>query len=337
MMPARSTMSIAVAIPCYKVTQHVLGVISAIPASVERIYAVDDACPDGSGTFIEANCTDPRVRVLFNPENRGVGGAVVTAYHQAIADGMDIVVKIDGDGQMDPALLPHFVRPILAGRADYTKGNRFFRPESVRGMPPVRLFGNAVLSFMTKLSCGYWTLMDPTNGYTAVHTSVLRELPLDKLERRYFFETDMLFRLNTLRAVVRDVPMDSVYADEESNLKIGKVLPEFLKKHASRFLRRYGYSYFVRDFNAGSIYSIFGLLLLAWGSIFGARQWIHSAMGDQPATSGTVMLAALPVMVGIQFLVAFLHHDVSSVPTEPLSPQLSDEFDPGIARRPEAP
>ncbi len=279
MTQARSTMSIAVAIPCYKVTQHVLEVIRAVPASVARIYAVDDACPEGSGAFIQANCTDPRVQVLFNPENRGVGGAVVTAYQQAIADGMDIVVKIDGDGQMDPALLPQFVRPIIAGRADYTKGNRFFRPESVRGMPPVRLFGNAVLSFMTKLSCGYWTIMDPTNGYTAVHTSVLRELPLDKLERRYFFETDMLFRLNTLRAVVRDVPMDSVYADEESNLKIGSVLPEFLKKHASRLLRRYAYSYFVRDFNAGSIYSIFGLLLLAWGSLFGARQWIHSALG----------------------------------------------------------
>ena len=194
----KHTMSVAVAIPCYKVTQHVLEVIRTIPASVSRIYAVDDACPSGSGAFIQQHCTDPRVQVLFNPENQGVGGAVVTAYRQAVADGMDIVVKIDGDGQMNPRLLPLFVRPIQDRRADYTKGNRFFRPESVRGMPAMRLFGNAVLSFMTKLSCGYWSIMDPTNGYTAIHTSLLRELPLDKLERRYFFETDMLFRLNTL-------------------------------------------------------------------------------------------------------------------------------------------
>ncbi len=311
-------MRVAVAIPCYKVTRHVQQVIQAIGPEVETIYAVDDACPEGSGRFIEEHNQDPRVRVLYNPENRGVGGAIVTAYQAAIADGMDIVVKIDGDGQMDPALLPSFVRPLLQGRADYTKGNRFFRPESVQGMPGVRLFGNAALSFLTKLSCGYWNVMDPTNGYTAVRTSVLAELPLDKLERRYFFETDMLFRLNTLRAVVKDVPMDSVYADEESNLKIGKVLPEFLRKHGSRLWRRYVYNYLVRDFNVGTLYSISGLLLVLGGAGFGAWHWVSGNLSSHPATSGTVMLAALPVLIGIQCLIAFLHYDVSNVPTEPL-------------------
>jgi glycosyltransferase involved in cell wall biosynthesis len=319
-------MHIAVAIPCYKVKQHVLGVIAAIGPEVEIIYAVDDACPDGSGRFIEEYNRDARVRVLYNPENRGVGGAIVTAYKAAIADGVDIVVKIDGDGQMNPALLHHFVRPLLRGEADYTKGNRFFRPESVQGMPPVRLFGNAVLSFMTKLSCGYWNIMDPTNGYTAARTCVLAELPLDKLEQRYFFETDMLFRLNTVRAVVKDVPMDAVYADEESHLKIGKVLPEFLRKHASRLWRRYVYSYLVRDFNVGSVYSLVGLVLLTFGLFFGLYGWISGVQHAAPATSGTVMLAALPVIVGIQCWIAFLHHDVSNVPTEPLS-GLLDETD----------
>ncbi|BCN37428.1 hypothetical protein ALDI51_07470 [Alicycliphilus denitrificans] len=312
-------MHIAVAIPCYKVTQHVLGVIAAIGPQVHTIYAVDDACPENSGHFIEEHNRDPRVRVLYHPKNQGVGGAIVTAYKAAMEDGMDIVVKIDGDGQMDPALLPLFVRPLLQGRADYTKGNRFFRPESVQGMPPVRLFGNAVLSFLTKLSCGYWNVMDPTNGYTAVRTCVLAELPLDKLERRYFFETDMLFRLNTVRAVVKDVPMDSVYADEESNLKIGKVLPEFLRKHGSRLWRRYVYNYLVRDFNVGTLYSLSGALLVLAGTLFGAWHWFVGSMTHQPATSGTVMLAALPVFIGIQCLIAFLHYDVNNLPTEPLS------------------
>lgn len=312
-------MRIAVAIPCYKVTRHVLEVIQAIGPEVEAIYAVDDACPDGSGRFIKEHNRDPRVRVLYNPENRGVGGAIVTAYQAAMADGMDIVVKIDGDGQMDPALLPSFVRPLLQGRADYTKGNRFFRPESVQGMPPVRLFGNAMLSFLTKLSCGYWNVMDPTNGYTAVRTSVLAELPLDKLEQRYFFETDMLFRLNTVRAVVKDIPMDSVYANEESNLKVGRVLPEFLKKHISRLWRRYVYNYLVRDFNVGTLYSLSGVLLLLAGTAFGTWHWVSGNFNSHPATSGTVMLAALPVLIGIQSLIAFLHYDVSNVPTEPLS------------------
>ena len=318
-------MKIAVAIPCYKVTQHVMGVIAAIGPEVSRIYAVDDACPDHSGPFIEEHNTDPRVQVLYNPENRGVGGAIVTAYKAAIADGMDIVVKIDGDGQMDPALLPQFVRPLLRRRADYTKGNRFYRPESVQDMPPVRLFGNAVLSFLTKVSCGYWNIMDPTNGYTAVRTRVLEELPLDKLERRYFFETDMLFRLNTVRAVVKDVPMDSVYADEESNLKIGKILPEFLRKHLSRLGRRYVYNYLIRDFNVGTVYSLGSALLILGGTLFGLAHWITGNQHNQPASSGTVMLAALPILIGIQFLIAFLHYDVHNVPSEALSQDFDDD------------
>ena len=140
---------------------------------------------------------------------------------------MSVVVKVDGDGQMDPRLIPSFVYPILRGEADYTKGNRFFDLESVRTMPRFRLLGNAILSFMTKLSSGYWNLFDPTNGFTAIHTDVARHLPFDKISRRYFFETDILFRLNTLRAVVVDVPMEAKYGDEVSNLKISKIVLEF--------------------------------------------------------------------------------------------------------------
>lgn len=312
-------MRIAVAIPCYKVTQHVLDVIAAIGPEVETIYAVDDACPEGSGRFIEANNRDPRVRVLFHEQNQGVGGAVVTAYRAALAENMDVVVKIDGDGQMNPALIPKFIRPIARGKADYTKGNRFYRPESLRGMPRLRLFGNAMLSFIAKLSSGYWPIMDPTNGYTAIHAAALRELPLDKLERRYFFESDMLYRLNVIRAVVHDVPMDAVYADEQSNLKVSSVLPEFLAKHVKRFFKRYVYVYLVRDFNLGSVYSLAGAALTTLGLMFGIGQWIHSVSTGRPASSGTVMLAALPLLIGIQFLIAFLHHDVGNVPTEPLS------------------
>ena len=317
-------MRIAVTIPSYKVRAHVLDVIARIPPQVQRIYVVDDKCPQDSGRLVQEQCHDPRVRVLFHEQNQGVGGAVSTGYRAALEEGMDIVVKVDGDGQMDPALIPHFTRPIERGRADYTKGNRFYRPESLKGMPPIRLLGNAALSFINKLSTGYWSIMDPTNGYTAIHTAVLRELPIHKLERRYFFETDMLYHLNTIRAVVHDVPMDAVYADEESSLKVSKVLPEFMLKHVNRFFKRYVYLYLLRDFNIGSLYSLLGLLLCAVGVVFGGVQWVRSSASGLPATSGTVMLAALPLIIGIQFLIAFLHHDVEHVPTEPLSNDLAD-------------
>ena len=323
---------IAVVIPSYKVRAHVLDVIARMPPKVQRIYVVDDQCPQQSGQFVQEQCRDPRVRVLFHDENQGVGGAVSTGYRAALEEGMDIVVKVDGDGQMDPALIPHFTRPIERGKADYTKGNRFYRPESLKGMPPIRLFGNAALSFINKLSTGYWPIMDPTNGYTAIHTAVLRELPIHKLERRYFFETDMLYHLNTIRAVVHDVPMDAVYADEESSLKVSKVLPEFMLKHINRFFKRYVYLYLLRDFNLGSLYSLLGVVLCVLGVLFGGWHWLRSLSTGAPATSGTVMLAALPLMIGIQFIIAFLHHDVEHVPTEPLSNDLAelddDRFSP---------
>ena len=174
--------------------------------------------------------------------------------------------------------------------------------------------------------------MDPTNGYTAIHTAVLRELPLHKLEQRYFFETDMLYHLNTIRAVVHDVPMDAVYADEESSLKVSKVLPEFMLKHINRFFKRYVYLYLLRDFNLGSLYSLLGVALCVLGVLFGGWHWLRSLSTGAPATSGTVMLAALPLMIGIQFIIAFLHHDVEHVPTEPLSNDLAelddDRFSP---------
>lgn len=316
---------IAVTIPSYKVRAHVLDVIARIPPQVQRIYVVDDKCPQDSGRLVQEQCHDPRVRVLFHEQNQGVGGAVSTGYRAALEEGMDIVVKVDGDGQMDPALIPHFTRPIERGRADYTKGNRFYRPESLKGMPPIRLFGNAALSFINKLSTGYWSIMDPTNGYTAIHTSVLREMPLHKLEKRYFFETDMLYHLNTMRAVVHDVPMDAVYADEESSLKVSKVLPEFIVKHVTRFFKRYVYLYLLRDFNIGSLYSLLGVVLCGLGVVFGGWAWLRSLTTGQPATSGTVMLAALPLIIGIQFLIAFLHHDVERVPSQPLSEDLTDD------------
>jgi len=220
-------MTIAVVIPAYRVTRHILAVIEAMPTVVDHVFVIDDACPDRSGELVKKDCHDPRVEVLTHAHNQGVGGAVMTGYAAAIERGAHIIVKVDGDGQMDPALIPAFVLPILAGQADYTKGNRFFNLEEVRAMPAIRLFGNAVLSFVSKLSSGYWNVFDPTNGYTAIHADVAALLPLNKISRRYFFESDMLFRLNTIRAVVVDVPMAAKYADEVSHLSIPNILGDF--------------------------------------------------------------------------------------------------------------
>lgn len=319
-----STYRIAIVIPCFKVRSHVLDVVSRIGESVWRIYAVDDACPERSGQLLQEQCTDPRLQVLWHETNLGVGGAVMTGYRQAIADGAQIIVKIDGDGQLDPTLIHEFVAPLIAGKADYAKGNRFYDLEGLHSMPNIRIFGNAVLSLFSKLSTGYWDIFDPTNGYTAIRAEIAAKLPLNKISQRYFFESDILFRLNTLRAVVVDIPMNAHYADETSNLRITSVIGEFLGKHLSNFAKRIFYNYFLRDMSLASLELVSGLTLITFGTIFGVYRWHQSIEAGIATPAGAVMLAALPIMLGLQFLLAFFGHDIAAIPRRPRSPGLPE-------------
>lgn len=313
---------VAAVLPCYRCKDQVLRVLSRIGPEVWRIYVVDDACPEGTGAWVETHVSDPRVRVLRHDRNQGVGGAVITGYRAALEEGAQIVVKLDGDGQMDPALIPRFIAPILQERADYTKGNRFFTLRSLSGMPRVRLLGNAMLSFIAKLSTGYWSLFDVTNGYTAVHARLLPYLELDRVSRRYFFETDMLFRLGTLRAAVVDVPMDAVYADERSNLRVARVLPEFAGKHMVNLCKRLAYNYFLRDVSVASLELVAGAGLLGFGVAFGLSTWAQALQTGVPTPLGTIMLSALPTLVGLQMLLAFIGHDVAQQPQRAIHPLL---------------
>lgn len=315
---------IAVIIPCYRVKPQILGVIEHIGGEVSRIYVVDDACPDGTGDFVTANCRDPRVAVLHNKENLGVGGAVMAGYEAALAEGAQILVKVDGDGQMDPGLIPRFVRPIATGQADYSKGNRFYDLTRIGQMPTLRLLGNAALSLMAKLSTGYWNLFDTTNGFTAIHARVARRIPFEKVSRRYFFETDMLFRLNIVRAVVVDIPMDASYGNERSNLRISRVIGEFLVKHIRNFVKRVLYNYFLRDMTVASLELVFGIGLFLFGIVFGSYRWLQALSSGTITPLGTIMLAALPTLLGLQMLLAFVGFDVANVPRRPIHPDLPD-------------
>jgi dolichol-phosphate mannosyltransferase len=315
---------IAVVIPCYKVTEHLHSVISKIGPEVHTIYIVDDHCPENSGSYIENTCKDKRITVLRHETNQGVGGAVITGYKAAIQDNMDIIVKIDGDDQMDGRQLPRLVMPILAGIADYTKGNRFYDLSTIHEMPFIRLFGNTVLSFMNKFSSGYWDIFDPTNGYTAIHANALKRLPLDKISKRYFFESDILFRLNTLRAIVMDIPMQAKYGNEKSNLRISKLIFEFLYKYHKNFWKRIFYNYYLRNMSIASIELPLGMIMIIFGIIFGSYKWISYSTVGIISSPGTVMLAALPIIIGLQFILSFLGHDSRATPTIPLHILMKD-------------
>lgn len=305
---------IAVVIPCFKVRNKILEVISSIDDIVDSIYVIDDFCPQKTGEYVKNNCSDARVAVIFNEMNMGVGGAVMAGYKAAVEDKSDIIVKLDGDGQMDGGLIINFISPIQRGDADYSKGNRFFNVEDVRQMPKIRLFGNAALSFITKISSGYWDVFDPTNGFTAIHRNVAKMLPYEKISKRYFFETDMLFRLNIMRCVVIDIPMIAKYDDEVSNLKVKSIFFEFLFKNIRNFWKRVFYNYYLRDMSAASIELPIGILLMAFGVIFGISKWAESSIAGVPTTPGAVMIVGICLISGLQLILSFLSYDIESVP-----------------------
>jgi len=317
--------SIAVVIPCFRVRDSIDAVLEEIDATADLIYIVDDACPQFTGKHVLKHWHDPRIKVIFNKKNYGVGGATMIGYRAALQDRAEVMVKLDGDGQMNPALISRFVAPILNGSADYTKGNRFFSVEDVYAMPPVRLLGNVALSFITKLSSGYWHLFDPTNGYTAISATVAARLPFDKISRRYFFESDLLFRLNTLRAVVIDIPIIARYEDEVSNLSVARELPKFFIKNLRNTGKRLIYNYFLRNFSFASIELLLGTFLSVFSLIFGSIKWFRHYQEASYASAGTVMLAALPAIIGVQMLLGFINHDISTVPTVPLQGRLGED------------
>lgn len=315
--------SVAAVVPCYMTGPGVLDVLAAMPKDVDRIIVVDDACPDGTGSLVRSNVDDERVRIIVLPQNLGVGGATIAGYRAALDEGHGIIVKLDGDGQMDPRLIPGLIRPIVNQSADYVKGNRFFDLDALRSMPIVRKLGNAGLSFVTKASSGYWQIMDPTNGYTAIHSDVLGLLPLDKIDTRFFFESDLLFRLGTIGAVVVDAPMRAVYGTEISQLNPTAHIAPFLAKNARNLAKRLVYSYLLRGFSVASIELITGALLMAFGLAYGVQAWIISVRTGVAATAGTVMLSGLPVFLGTQFILGFLAADMARGPQVPVHTRTS--------------
>ena len=302
---------ISIVIPCYKVRKHLGKVTDSIPGYVDNIFVIDDCCPEESFKVVES---DSRVIIIHHNENQGVGGAVVTGYKEALKVGSDFVVKVDGDNQMDLDYLIDLIDPLLMDKADYTKGNRFSDFSSLKKMPKIRLFGNSVLSFMVKASSGYWNIMDPTNGYTVITKKALNGLDFDLLAKRYFFESDMLIKLNIESCVVKDIPIPARYNDEESSLNISKVIVQFPFSLLSGLTKRIFYKYFIYDFNMGSVYLLTGIPMLSIGLATGGYRWFQSIYNNIDNSVGAIMLPVLLITLGVQFILQAISIDIANIP-----------------------
>lgn len=318
-----SNLIIAVVIPAFRVEREIQAVLRGIPAYIRHIIVVDDASPDSSAELAAAaSREDGRILLIRHEKNRGVGGAMITGFKKALELGTEIVIKVDGDGQMDPCHIPALIEPLAQGGADYAKGNRFRDFKSLQQMPFVRRVGNLGLSFLTKAATGYWNIFDPTNGYFAIRADVLAQLPLEKIDRGYFFETSMLSHLYLLGACVQDVTIPARYGGETSNLSIRRALFEFPFKLMRTLLRRIVLKYFIFDFSMTSIYLLTGIPLLLFGLIFGITKWIQYSKIGIPAPTGTVILPTLSVILAIQILLSAIEVDLNAAPRKAISKAL---------------
>jgi dolichol-phosphate mannosyltransferase len=304
---------VSVVIPAYKVSGQIGAVIAAMPASIDRIIVVDDASPDDLGTQIE-KLKNPRILLIRHEKNQGVGAATISGMRAALNAGADIVVKCDGDGQMDPANIPSLVEPLLHGGVDYTKGSRFQHFEALRSMPKRRFIGNIGLTFLTKAASGYWNMLDPVNGFLAVRAEILRNLNLADISPRYFFETDMLIRLNILEARVMDVPLPARYGDEHSALSIPRIIVGFPARLLAGLIRRIFWRYVFYDVSPVAVFACLGLVMTAFGTLFGSYHWIRNSIHQVPTPIGTVILAALPTIIGFELLLQSIVLDIHNTP-----------------------
>jgi glycosyltransferase involved in cell wall biosynthesis len=320
--PAARGLRIGVVVPAFRVANEIERVLAGIPAFIETVIVVDDASPDDTAARVE-RCADPRVVLVRHAHNRGVGGASTTGFREALLLGLDVVVKMDGDDQMDPAELPRLLEPVLAGRADAAKGNRYDSIGSLAEMPLLRVLGNGILTFLVKLASGYWNVFDPANGYLALRADLLRKLDLERLPPRYFFESGLLIELGILRAVVADVPIPARYGDERSSLSIPRTVLGFPPRLVWGLLRRFFWRYLVKDFSAVSVFVLMGVPMLLFGFVYGSRAYLHMLETGVPATAGMVMLSAMPIILGVQLLLQAVVLDVQNVPTQPITAPLA--------------
>lgn len=294
---------------------HIADVLAGIPPEVRHIIVVDDASPDSLLEILK-QVSDNRLIVLRHDVNRGVGAAMKTGFLKAIELKADVVVKIDGDGQMDPSLIPQFVEPLLSGKANFTKGNRYRELSFIRKIPLMRRIGNLALSFLVKIASGYWHLFDPCNGYIALRIETVKDMNLRRLSDRYFFEISMLCEAYFTRAALHDIPMKPIYAGEVSSLNSIKILVEFLPRLIARTVYRIFMSYFLIDFNVVSILLAAGAPLFCFGVVWSAYNWIVSGEAGVFASTGTVMIGALSIILGFQLLLEALVLDVQNEPRQ---------------------
>jgi len=252
--------SICVVVPAYNEETQIANVIETMPDYVDKIVIVDDVSNDETVKVIEqCQRVNEKIVLIKHEANQGVGGAIGSGYKWVRDNNFDIAVVMAGDGQMDPDDLAALLDPVVENRVDCAKGNRLFTGEAYKKIPKVRYFGNAFLSFLTKVASGYWHIADSQSGYMVINRKVLHTIDWDKMYKRYGQPNDLLVRLNVYNFRITDVPVQPVYnIGEKSGLKISKVVFSISWLLTKMFLCRMKEKYIIRDFHPLILFYILG-------------------------------------------------------------------------------
>jgi glycosyltransferase involved in cell wall biosynthesis len=302
---------VAVVVPAHNEEKLIGETIRAIPEFVDRIYVVDDLSTDGTVDAVRT-LADPRVELIEHERNLGVGGAILTGYHRALAERMDVTAVMAADAQMDPDDLETLAGPVARGEVDYAKANRLFTGQAWEVIPRYRYLGNAVLSLLTKIASGYWHVADSQSGYTAISLQYLELLDLDRIYPRYGFPNDLLVHLNVWNARVRDYPSRPIYGvGERSGIRLRKVVPSISWLLVKGFFWRMREKYVIRDFHPLVFFYALGLLATAIGLGLGIAELVLRILGND-ITPATIVLVALLLISGSQFTLFAMWFDMES-------------------------
>ena len=299
---------IGVVIPAYNEENHIKDTIETLPDFVDKIYVIDDGSTDRTAEIVKT-LTDLRILLLQHEVNKGMGAALVTGYKAALKDEMDVIVKMDGDNQMDPEQLPNLLEPIIEGKADYTKGNRLLSQEYRSGMSKWRFFGNSMLTFLTKIGSGYWQMMDPQNGYTAVSRSVLGRINLDSIYPYYGYCNDILAKLNVYGYRVMDIVMPARYGNEGSSIKYSKYIVKVSWMLLRDFFWRLKMKYVVLSFHPLVLFYMLGIVLIPIG-LFGGLFTMYYKYVMDGSLFVRGILSLLVFILGVQFLLFAMLFDM---------------------------
>ena len=307
---------ISLVIPAYNEEKLIGPTLESIPETIDRVYVVDDCSPDNQNAVILACAEkDRRIELLKHESNQGPGGAIITGYLRSSADGYDIAVVVGGDNQMPMNEVGNLLEPVIEGRVDYAKGNRFLLSrleDTLRKMPPLRLVGNWLITALTKIASGYYKAMDVVDGYTAISKKAIDTVDWTRAWKGYGYPMDFLIRLNAYGFKVIDIPRTAIYlpGERQSQIKgLGyalKVTPMLLRG----FFWRLKFRYIFLDFHPLVFFYYLAFALLPAGLLFGIKLVYQQFLTNAGVSGPQATLCALLIITGFQSMLFAMLFDM---------------------------